>query len=195
MTATQDAHPAVARAAPAARPEFGEFFLARFLGLDISYHDQARTCTVVLPYAAHLCNPQGSMHGGVITTAMDVSMGHLCHRFLSTAVTIEMNLRPRGWSRSDGAAPPTGQSRPRQTRAPRPRDVGDPASRAPGPPLPLTRDPNSEVPAIVDPLRGVVPVPAPALWPAGHGGDGGCDDETPHHDRDQETRKAKRLGN
>jgi acyl-coenzyme A thioesterase PaaI-like protein len=34
------------------------------------------------------------MHGGVITTAMDVSMGHLCHRFLSTAVTIEMNLRP-----------------------------------------------------------------------------------------------------
>ncbi|MEN3266409.1 MAG: hypothetical protein V7646_3303 [Pseudonocardia sp.] len=96
MTATQDLHPAVARAAAAAaeaRPEFGEFFLARFLGLDISYDDQARTCTVVLPYAAHLCNPQGSMHGGVITTAMDISMGHLCHRFLSTAVTIEMNLR------------------------------------------------------------------------------------------------------
>ncbi|HET6260310.1 MAG TPA: PaaI family thioesterase [Pseudonocardia sp.] len=96
MTATQDLHPAVAHAAAAAaeaRPEFGEFFLARFLGLDISYDDQARTCTVVLPYAAHLCNPQGSMHGGVITTAMDISMGHLCHRFLSTAVTIEMNLR------------------------------------------------------------------------------------------------------
>jgi uncharacterized protein (TIGR00369 family) len=90
------ADPAVARAAEAAaqaRPEFGAFFLARFLDLAISYDDEARTCTVVLPYAAHLCNPQGSMHGGVIATAMDVSMGHLCHRFLSTAVTIEMNLR------------------------------------------------------------------------------------------------------
>ena len=96
MTADMTADAAVARAAEAAaeaRPEFGAFFLARFLDLDISYDDTARTCTVVLPYAAHLCNPQGSMHGGVIATAMDVSMGHLCHRFLSTAVTIEMNLR------------------------------------------------------------------------------------------------------
>ena len=33
------------------------------------------------------------MHGGVITTAMDISMGHLCHRYLSTAVTIEMQMR------------------------------------------------------------------------------------------------------
>jgi len=73
--------------------EFGNFFLARFLGLEIDYDDQAETCTVVLPYAPFLCNPQGTMHGGVITTAMDISMGHLCHRFLSTAVTIEMQLR------------------------------------------------------------------------------------------------------
>ena len=47
----------------------------------------------MLPYAPFLCNPQGSVHGGIITTAMDISMGHLCHRFLSTAVTIEMQLR------------------------------------------------------------------------------------------------------
>lgn len=90
------ADPAVTRAVRAAAeaaPGFGTFFLARFLDLDISYDDEARTCTVVLPYAGHLCNPQGSVHGGVIATAMDVSMGHLCHRFLSTAVTIEMNLR------------------------------------------------------------------------------------------------------
>jgi uncharacterized protein (TIGR00369 family) len=97
MTAdTNGLHAAVERAASAAstaRPEFGAFFLARFLDLDISYDDDARTCTVVLPYAVHLCNPQGSVHGGVLTTAMDISMGHLCHRFLSTAVTIEMNLR------------------------------------------------------------------------------------------------------
>lgn len=73
--------------------EFGNFFLSRFLDLDISYDDQAQTCSVVLPYAPYLCNPQGSVHGGVITIAMDISMGHLCHRFLSTAVTIEMQLR------------------------------------------------------------------------------------------------------
>ncbi len=47
----------------------------------------------MLPYAPHLCNPQGSVHGGVVTTALDISMGHLCHRFLSTAVTIEMQMR------------------------------------------------------------------------------------------------------
>jgi uncharacterized protein (TIGR00369 family) len=73
--------------------EFGNFFLTRFLNLGISYDDEAQTCQVVLPYAAHLCNPQGTVHGGVITTAMDISMGHACHRFLSTAVTIEMQLR------------------------------------------------------------------------------------------------------
>jgi uncharacterized protein (TIGR00369 family) len=73
--------------------EFGDFFLSRFLGLEISYDDAEQSCTVVLPYAEHLCNPQGSMHGGIITTAMDISMGHLSHRFLSTAVTIEMQMR------------------------------------------------------------------------------------------------------
>ncbi len=76
-----------------AEPAFGSFFLAKFLGLEISYEDDERTCSVVLPYASYLCNPQGSMHGGVITTAMDISMGHLCHRYLSTAVTIEMQQR------------------------------------------------------------------------------------------------------
>lgn len=73
--------------------EFGNFFLSRFLGLDISYDDAQQSCTVVLPYAAHLRNPQGSVHGGIIATAMDISMGHLCHRYLSTAVTLEMNFR------------------------------------------------------------------------------------------------------
>jgi acyl-CoA thioesterase len=73
--------------------QFGSFFLSRFLDLDISYDAQAQTCSVVLPYAPYLCNPQGTVHGGVITTAMDISMGHLCHRFVATAVTIEMQLR------------------------------------------------------------------------------------------------------
>lgn len=81
------------RASDESEPEFGKFFLARFLDLDITYDDERQTCTVALPYAPHLGNPQGSVHGGVITTAMDISMGHLCHRFLATAVTIEMQIR------------------------------------------------------------------------------------------------------
>lgn len=73
--------------------DFGNFFLSRFLQLDIGYDDDAETCTVALPYAAHLCNPQGSVHGGIITTAIDISMGHLCRRYLSAAVTVEMQVR------------------------------------------------------------------------------------------------------
>lgn len=99
--------PAVARAhAAAAIPEqeFGNFFLSRFLGLDITYDDDAQTCTVRLPYARHLGNPQGSVHGGIITTAIDISMGHLCHRYLSTAMTIEMQVRYFRPLTSDGIA-------------------------------------------------------------------------------------------
>ena len=73
--------------------EFGSFFLSRFLQLGISYDDAEQSCTVVLPYGAHLCNPQGSVHGGIVTTALDISMGHLCKRYLSAAVTIEMQMR------------------------------------------------------------------------------------------------------
>ncbi len=91
--AYQQAVQQATEAAASPAHEFGDFFLSRFLGLDISYADEEQSCTVVLPYAVHLANPQGSMHGGVITTAMDISMGHLCHRYLSTAMTIEMTLR------------------------------------------------------------------------------------------------------
>jgi uncharacterized protein (TIGR00369 family) len=73
------------------RPTFGEFFLARFLGLEISYGDE--TCRVDLPVADYMYNPQGSLHGGVIAIAMDVSMGHLNHRFLRTGVTLEMRTQ------------------------------------------------------------------------------------------------------
>lgn len=83
----------VEEALATASPGFGTFLLARLLDLSISYDDDEQTCTVDLPYADFLRNPQGSLHGGVIAIAMDVSMGHLCHRFLSTSVTLEMQLR------------------------------------------------------------------------------------------------------
>ncbi len=74
-------------------PVFGRFFLARLLDLTITYDDENQRTSVKLPFADFLCNPQGTLHGGVIATAMDISMGHLCHRYLSTAVTIEMQMR------------------------------------------------------------------------------------------------------
>ncbi|MGH3326839.1 MAG: PaaI family thioesterase [Streptomycetales bacterium] len=86
-------------------PDFGRFFLVRLLDLRISYDDAERTCRVDMPANELLDNPQGSLHGGIMATVLDISMGHLCHRHLSTAVTLEMKtayLRPvrgRCWAR------------------------------------------------------------------------------------------------
>jgi uncharacterized protein (TIGR00369 family) len=77
----------------AAEPEFGRYFLIHFLGLSISYDDDEQTCTVALPFAPHLCNAGGAMHGGVLSTALDISMGHACQRFLSAGSTVEMEMR------------------------------------------------------------------------------------------------------
>lgn len=78
-------------------PAFERFFLARFFGIEVAYDDAEETCTVSMPYDDYMNNPQGSLHGGVLATALDISMGHLCHRFLRTGVTLEMKsqfLRP-----------------------------------------------------------------------------------------------------
>lgn len=87
------------RALREARPEFEKFFLARFYDVSVSYgaENGEESCRVELPVSDYLFNPQGSLHGGVIAFVLDVSMGHLCNRFLSTAVTLEMKtqyLRP-----------------------------------------------------------------------------------------------------
>lgn len=57
--------------------DFGTFFLARLLGLEISYPGD--TCVISFDPAEFLFNPQGTVHGGVIATVMDISMGHLLH--------------------------------------------------------------------------------------------------------------------
>jgi uncharacterized protein (TIGR00369 family) len=84
---------AAQRAAEAAEPAFGRYFLIHFLGLSIDYDDDEQTCTVALPFAPHLCNASGAMHGGVLSTALDISMGHTCHRYLSAGATIQMEMR------------------------------------------------------------------------------------------------------
>lgn len=73
-------------------PDFGSFFLLRFFGLEVSYGDES--CTVAVPTPPELFNPQGtSYHGGALTVAIDISMGHLCNRFLSRCVTVDMSVK------------------------------------------------------------------------------------------------------
>ncbi|MBO0680685.1 PaaI family thioesterase [Mycolicibacterium sp. S2-37] len=80
-------------AADVAEPKFGQYFLIHFLGLSIDYLDDEKACTVRLPFAQHLCNAGGAVHGGVLSTVLDISMGHACNRFLSAGSTIEMQMR------------------------------------------------------------------------------------------------------
>ena len=83
------------------RPDFGVFFLARFLGLDISYGDEV--CVIEIDVKEFMFNPQGSLHGGVIAFALDVAMGHLIKRAIGRpGITLEMKtqyLRPAGAGR------------------------------------------------------------------------------------------------
>ncbi|HUQ16906.1 MAG TPA: PaaI family thioesterase [Candidatus Saccharimonadales bacterium] len=81
--------------------DFGTFFLARLLGLEISYPSYpGDTCVVAFRPAEFLFNPQGTLHGGVIATVMDISMGHLLHHATGgPGATLEMKvqyLRPPG---------------------------------------------------------------------------------------------------
>ena len=78
------------------RPEFGAFFLAKLFGLGISYPDD--TCLVTFTVRDFMFNPQGSLHGGIIAMALDISMGHLVkHTIGRPGITLEMKtqyLRP-----------------------------------------------------------------------------------------------------
>jgi len=76
--------------------EFGNFFLTRFLGLAISYPDED-SCMVEFEVHDFMFNPQGTLHGGVIATVLDISMGHLLTRTVGRGMTLEMGtkyLRP-----------------------------------------------------------------------------------------------------
>ncbi len=73
------------------RQEFGSFFLLRLLGLQVEYGEE--TCTVSFDAIPPLFNPQGSLHGGVVATAMDISMGHLLNHVAGPGTTIEMKLQ------------------------------------------------------------------------------------------------------
>lgn len=70
---------------------FGSFFLARLLGFEISYADDA--CRVEFEVHDFMFNPQGSLHGGITALAMDVSMGHCLNHLHGPGATLEMKVQ------------------------------------------------------------------------------------------------------
>src|SRR5271154_1580104 len=74
------------------KQEFGSFFLSRLLGFKIGYGESS--CIVEFEAIAPLFNPQGSLHGGIMATAMDVSMGHLLHHVTNAGgSTLEIKIQ------------------------------------------------------------------------------------------------------
>lgn len=71
--------------------DFGYFFLARFLGLEVSYTEH--TCVVEMPVQDFKFNPQGTLHGGVTATILDIAMGHLLKRHVGPGATLDMNVQ------------------------------------------------------------------------------------------------------
>jgi uncharacterized protein (TIGR00369 family) len=78
---------------------FEKFFLARLIGLEYSYlpadaaDSDKEVCRIEFEAAEMLMNPQGTLHGGVIATVMDISMGHLVKRVAGPGATIEMKIQ------------------------------------------------------------------------------------------------------
>lgn len=78
---------------------FERFFLARFLDLGFTYLPEGApdaektTCRVKFPVTDMVRNPQGSLHGGVMCSAMDISMGHLVAKVAGPSATIEMKVQ------------------------------------------------------------------------------------------------------
>ena len=73
------------------KQEFGSFYLSRYLGFEILYKNDV--CVVKFIVKSPMQNPQGTLHGGIIATAMDVSMGHLLHYTTGAGATLEMNIK------------------------------------------------------------------------------------------------------
>jgi len=73
------------------RPAFGHFFLARLLDLRFDYPGQQ--CVITFEPRDFMFNPQGSLHGGIIATVMDISMGHLLNRLQGPGTTLEMKTQ------------------------------------------------------------------------------------------------------
>ena len=85
------ARAAFARAVAGEREVFGDFFLARLFGLEVTFPDEA--CEVAFEVQDFMFNPQGTLHGGVLATALDIAMGHLIQRQAGPGTTLEMKVQ------------------------------------------------------------------------------------------------------
>jgi uncharacterized protein (TIGR00369 family) len=85
------ARAAFARAAAGEREVFGDFFLARLFGLEVTF--PAEACEVAFEVQDFMFNPQGTLHGGVLATALDIAMGHLIQRHAGPGTTLEMKVQ------------------------------------------------------------------------------------------------------
>jgi uncharacterized protein (TIGR00369 family) len=87
------ARAAFERAIAGTHEGFGDFFLARLLGLEITYPEE-NACEVAFEAADFLFNPQGTLHGGILATALDIAMGHLINRVNGApGTTLEMKIQ------------------------------------------------------------------------------------------------------
>ncbi len=73
------------------RQQFGSFFLSRLLGFTVSF--EGERCIVEFEATRLLFNPQGTLHGGILATAMDVSMGHLLQHVDGAGATLTMTVQ------------------------------------------------------------------------------------------------------
>lgn len=71
--------------------EFGSFFLSRLFGMTVRYGMDS--CFVSFEAKPFMYNPQGSLHGGVLAMALDISMGHLLKHQFGAGATLEMKVQ------------------------------------------------------------------------------------------------------
>ncbi len=79
------------RACAGTKEEFGDFFLTRLLGLEITYPGDA--CEVAFEVEDFMLNPRATLHGGVLATALDICMGHLINHQASPGATLELKIQ------------------------------------------------------------------------------------------------------
>jgi uncharacterized protein (TIGR00369 family) len=80
------------RAAASTEEVFGDFFLSRLMGFEVTYPPDA--CEVAFEVEDFLFNPRGTLHGGVLATALDIAMGHLIHRQTGgPGTTLELKIQ------------------------------------------------------------------------------------------------------
>ena len=78
---------------------FEHFFIAKLIGLEFEYlnFNSADSNNEMLNISFEVnpmfFNPQGTLHGGLIATVMDISMGHLLNKSIGPGATIEMKTQ------------------------------------------------------------------------------------------------------